>query len=123
MYGMPTIQHPLCSRIEAIWCLASNQGLKKHTREPQRHGTVCAEYAIEALGGAASRLAQIEPLHDPTRGNVEGCCHIRLRSTLRQLFNHYRREPKLVFNGAREAQIAEIPANDRLVRRDSEVTT
>jgi len=72
MYGMPTIQHPLCSRIEAIWCLASNQGLKKHTREPQRHGTVCAEYAIEALGRAASRLAQIEPLQDPTHSNVGG---------------------------------------------------
>jgi len=68
-----------------------------------------------------SSRSRIQPI-----ATSEGCCHIRLRSTLRQLFrswNHYRREPKLVFNGAREAQIAEIPANDRLVRRDSEVTT
>jgi len=67
MYSAPTVQHPLCNRIEAISCFASNHALKKPTGEPQRHGTI-APNRLPRLVEVPSRLAQIEPLQDPTHG-------------------------------------------------------
>jgi len=85
-----------------------------------------AEYAIVALGGAASRLAQIEPLREPTRGNLEGvlshpsAIDLGAATFGAGIITDASRSSCSMGSGA---QTAEVPANGRLVRRDTEVTT
>jgi hypothetical protein len=59
MYGALTIQYPLCKRIEAISCFASNHALKKHTGELQRHDTIAptriSHRTNARLGGYSDR--------------------------------------------------------------------